>query len=104
MASVPPDLLSLDGRVAFVTGAGRGIGAATALAFGRAGARVALVDRDAEGLHRTVDELGTVGAEALGVRADVSDAGAIAAAVQTTVTRWGRLDILVNNAGIVRDA
>jgi 3-oxoacyl-[acyl-carrier protein] reductase len=104
MASVPPDLLSLEARVAFVTGAGRGIGAATALAFGRAGARVAVVERDTDGLERIVDELGAAGVEALGVRADVADAGAMVSAVQATVRRWGRLDILVNNAGIVRDA
>ena len=104
MASDPPDLLSLEGRVAFVTGAGRGIGAATALAFAHAGARVALVDRDGEGLERTADALGAAGGEALGFVADVADAGAIGAAVQRTIHEWGRLDILVNNAGIVRDA
>jgi 3-oxoacyl-[acyl-carrier protein] reductase len=102
--AAPPDLLSLQGRVAFVTGAGRGIGAATALVFGRAGARVALVDRDVEALQRTVDLVGTTGAEALGFNADVGDAGAVGAAVRATAARWSRLDILVNNAGIVRDA
>ncbi|HVR70386.1 MAG TPA: 3-oxoacyl-ACP reductase FabG [Vicinamibacteria bacterium] len=104
MAAAPPDLLSLEGRVALVTGAGRGIGAATALALARAGARVALVDRDGEGVERTADALGAEGAEALGFTADVSDAAAIGAAVQRTVHEWSRLDILVNNAGIVRDA
>ena len=104
MAADLPDLLSLDGRVAFVTGAGRGIGAATALAFARAGAHVALVDRDAEGVERTADALGAEGAEAMGFAADVADTAAIGAAVARTAAEWGRLDVLVNNAGIVRDA
>jgi 3-oxoacyl-[acyl-carrier protein] reductase len=104
MATPPPDLLSLHGRVAFVTGAGRGIGAATALAFARAGARIALVDRDGAGVERTADAIGAAGGEAMGFTADVADGAAIGAAVQHTVETWSRLDILVNNAGIVRDA
>jgi 3-oxoacyl-[acyl-carrier protein] reductase len=104
MARPPRDLLSLQGRVAFVTGAGRGIGAATALTFARAGARLALLDREAGLLEQTLDAVGREGADALGVAADVADSAAVAQAVERTVARWGRLDILVNNAGIVRDA
>ena len=101
---MPPGVLSLDGRVALVTGAARGIGAATALALAEAGARVALVDRDAEGIERTADAIGRAGSDALAIPADVTDAPAIERAVDAVVAEWGRLDVLVNNAGIVRDA
>jgi 3-oxoacyl-[acyl-carrier protein] reductase len=94
----------LDDRVALVTGAARGIGAATALALCEAGARVALVDRDGEGAARTADAVGRAGGEALAVAADVTDAAAIQRAVDAVMAEWGRLDVLVNNAGIVRDA
>jgi 3-oxoacyl-[acyl-carrier protein] reductase len=99
-----PAVLSLDGRVALVTGAARGIGAATALALAEAGARMALVDRDAEGIDRTADAIGRAGGDALAIPADVTDAPAIERAVDAVVAEWGRLDVLVNNAGIVRDA
>jgi 3-oxoacyl-[acyl-carrier protein] reductase len=94
-----PDLLTLRGRVALVTGAARGIGAATARAFARAGARVALLDREAAELEGVAADTGGAA-----FPADVTDAAAVGRAVDGVVARWGRLDILVNNAGIVRDA
>ncbi len=74
------------------------------LSFATAGARVALVDRDGEGIERTADAIGRAGSDALAIPADVTDAPAMERAVDTVVAEWGRLDVLVNNAGIVRDA
>jgi 3-oxoacyl-[acyl-carrier protein] reductase len=93
----------LDGRVAFVTGAGRGIGAATALRLAEDGACVALADIDAEGCERVAAELEQMHAQGLVVHCNVADKTMVEAAVQQTVERFGRLDILVNNAGVLRD-
>lgn len=93
----------LDGQVALVTGAGRGIGAATALRLAADGARVTLADVDTLGAEQVARHVSEQGSEALAVACDVSDADAVQAAVDATVERFGRLDILVNNAGVIRD-
>ena len=80
-----PDVLSLEGRVALVTGAGRGIGAATARALSAAGARVAVIERDGASGEATADEIGRAGGEALAIPADVTDAAAIERAVEAVV-------------------
>ena len=98
------DLLALRGRVALVTGAARGIGAATARAFARAGGRLALVDRETGALEAVAAEVAALGAETLALTLDVTDAPAVNGAVERVIATWGRLDVLVNNAGIVRDA
>jgi 3-oxoacyl-[acyl-carrier protein] reductase len=98
------DVLSLAGRTAVITGAGNGIGAATARAFARAGAHVALLDRDSAAVTRTAEEIGLSGGEALPFTADVTDSFAVEGLLDRVAEEWGRLDVVINNAGIVRDA
>jgi 3-oxoacyl-[acyl-carrier protein] reductase len=99
-----PHPFALAGRVALVTGAAGGIGAATVRALAEAGARVVALDLDGADLETLVAGIAAQGGEALACTADVTDARAVGAAVEAAARRWGRLDILVNNAGIVRDA
>lgn len=87
-----------------ITGAGRGIGAATACVMVRAGAKVALLDWDGAGVARTAERIALEGGEALPFEQDVTDAFAVERILDRVMDEWGRLDILVNNAGIVRDA
>jgi 3-oxoacyl-[acyl-carrier protein] reductase len=98
------DVLSLRGRVAVVTGGARGVGAATARLFARAGARVAVLDVNGSGAEETASAVEEDGGEALPLASDVTKATSVRAAVKAVVGRWGRLDILVNNAGVIRDA
>ena len=99
-----PNVLSLEGRVAVVTGAGRGIGAATARMLARAGAHVALVDRDGAGVTHTAEEIGLEGGEALPFTNDITDAFAVERTFDGVVEEWGRLDVLVNNAGALKES
>lgn len=92
--------VDLRGKVALVTGAGSGLGAATARAFAQAGCAVACLDIDAVAARRVAGELAAADAEALPIGCDVSDADATARAVAAVVERWGRLDVLVNCAAI----
>jgi NAD(P)-dependent dehydrogenase (short-subunit alcohol dehydrogenase family) len=91
---------SLDGRVAVVTGAASGIGRATALALGQAGAAVVVADLNVAGGEATVAAIAGAGGRGLLCRADVAESADVAALVSATVTRWGRLDVLVNNASL----
>jgi NAD(P)-dependent dehydrogenase (short-subunit alcohol dehydrogenase family) len=90
---------ALAGKVALVLGASRGIGAATARALARAGASVALAARDARALDEVAAEVRALGAQALPVRTEATDAAALEALVRETVSRLGRLDVAFNNAG-----
>ncbi|MGH7391162.1 MAG: SDR family NAD(P)-dependent oxidoreductase [Candidatus Rokuibacteriota bacterium] len=87
------------GRVVIVTGAARGIGAVTAEAFAREGARLAAVDLDGPGAEATAKRLRESGAETIGFGADAAAAARIRDVVAAIVDRWGRIDVLVNNAG-----
>src|SRR5208337_3145475 len=89
----------LRGQVAIVTGAGRGLGRATALALARAGPRVGVVARSEEQLAETVRGVREAGGEALSVVADVSDAASVERMGQEVERRLGPVDLLVNNAG-----
>jgi 3-oxoacyl-[acyl-carrier protein] reductase len=93
----------LEGQVAFVTGAGRGIGAATALRMAEEGARVALADIDTKGCQQVSAEIDRLGSESLVLPCNVTDSAMVQDAMAQTANRFGRLDILVNNAGVVRD-
>jgi meso-butanediol dehydrogenase/(S,S)-butanediol dehydrogenase/diacetyl reductase len=88
----------LDGRVTVITGAGSGIGRATALLFAAEGARVVAVDQDESTACATAEAITGRGGVALPLRADVSIAADVLGAISTTVETYGRVDVLVNNA------
>jgi NAD(P)-dependent dehydrogenase (short-subunit alcohol dehydrogenase family) len=92
--------MELQGKVALVTGAGSGIGAAAAERLARAGARVAALGRTEDELQKVVDGIKGAGGDARVVLADVADAGQVRRAIEDTVAAWGRLDVVFANAGI----
>lgn len=105
-------MVRLDGRVAIVTGAGRGIGRSVALLLAREGASVVVNDlgaaldgsgTDASPAQQVVAEIGAAGGKAVANAADVSDHAAAQDLIRSAIEEFGRLDVLVNVAGILRD-
>ena len=96
--------MRLTGKVSIITGAGQGIGRATALKFASEGARVAVCDINLDSVNETVREIEANGGEAAAFRIDVTDKESIIKMVEGVMAKWGRVDTLVNNAGIVQDA
>ena len=98
-----PLMSLLADKVAVVTGAGRGIGRAVALAYARMGADVACVSRTEENSAKVAAEVEALGRKAWALAVDVSDTAAVDAAAKEILESAGRVDILVNNAGVTRD-
>jgi NAD(P)-dependent dehydrogenase (short-subunit alcohol dehydrogenase family) len=93
--------MDLQGKTAFVTGAAGGIGRASALAFGRAGANVAILDINVAGLNETAGMLRDLGVEVESLDADISSNDAVERATAATIARFGRIDCAHNNAGVI---
>ncbi len=90
---------NMQGKVALVTGGSSGIGKASAFAFGRRGARVAIASRNAENGKLAENELRDSGVECLWIQADVSDASQVEAMVTSVIDAYGQLDYAFNNGG-----
>ncbi len=96
--------MRLEDKVAIITGAGRGIGQATAVKFAQEGAKVVVCDLTQASIAETLTLCEQAGAQTLGCVANVTDMKSLQAMVQATLAKFGRIDCLVNNAGIVADA
>ncbi|HPW54616.1 MAG: 3-oxoacyl-ACP reductase FabG [Thermoanaerobaculaceae bacterium] len=96
-------MTDMKSKVVIVTGGAAGIGKATALRFGQAGATVAVWDMSGQAGQAVAAEIAAAGGEAAFWQVNVADAASVDAGMDAVVARWGRVDVLVNNAGIVRD-
>ena len=92
----------LKGKTAIITGSGRGIGRAIALAMAEQGANIVVNDVNMESAGEVVAEIEAMGRQAIAVKADVTSEDQIKAMIETCINRFGKLDILVNNAGIIQ--
>ncbi len=95
--------MSLNGKIALVTGAAQGIGKEIARALAADGADVAICDVNLEAAQKTAAELEAVGRKSLALKANVAASAEVTAMIDQVVEKFGRIDILVNNAGITRD-
>jgi NAD(P)-dependent dehydrogenase (short-subunit alcohol dehydrogenase family) len=89
----------LDGKVAFITGSGSGIGRAGAILFGREGAKVVVADISRDGGERTVTMAREAGGDAYYIHTDVTDPESVERAIASTIATYGKLNVLYNNAG-----
>ncbi len=104
MDALPATLQRLNGQVAIVTGASRGIGRATALALAAEGAKVVVnYASSKESADQVVAEITAMGSSAIALPGDMSKADQVDALIDAVMKEWGRIDVLVNNAGITRD-
>lgn len=94
--------MNLVDKVALVTGAGRGIGKAIAIALAREGAKVIVNDVDIQIAETVVGEIKSLGRESLAIQADVSDSKEVNQMIDLTIKKFGRFDILINNAAIIK--
>src|SRR5882757_6464394 len=92
--------ISFANKVALVTGAGSGLGLATAKAFAESGASVALADRNENAVRAAAEELAAGGHKTLAINCDVADDAQVEAMVAQTIATFGRLDVAYNNAGV----
>ena len=96
--------LSFENKAALVTGAGSGMGLATARAFAEAGASVVLADIDENAVRSAAKELVAAGHQAIAIHCNVADEAEVAAMIEQTVATFGRLDAAFNNAGVMTPA
>lgn len=96
-------MFNISGKVAFITGAGQGIGKAIALRFSEEGVKVVIADINNSTCQAVADEINSSGGEAIAIQLDVSDLESFTLSIQEGFEHFGSVDILVNNAGIVRD-
>ncbi|WP_216830839.1 3-oxoacyl-[acyl-carrier-protein] reductase [Alkalihalobacterium elongatum] len=96
--------MRLKEKVAVITGASSGIGEATAKKFATEGAKLVLVDLKKVDVDRTIEDIKSLGAECIGIEADVTDRPKVEQLMKATVDHFGKIDIVINNAGITQDA
>ncbi|MDF2521624.1 MAG: 3-oxoacyl-[acyl-carrier-protein] reductase [Clostridia bacterium] len=96
--------MRLQGKVGIITGSARGLGKATAVKFAKEGAKVVVCDVNIDQVNETVAEIKAMGAEAIGLKVDVTNRESVQKLIDDTVAAFGGLDIIVNNAGITADS